>query len=199
MLMELKISLSIVGSVLKSILGALPKILNLCRRPKAKVEIKNQNIIFKDQNSIESHISYPCILISFKKDIKIDVRSIKINNETLHCMLSRDPNHLRQNPNSKEPHSIINNRIMPFVYNNWSQLTQKTFLFQIKSQEQEVFPLYIKEMSCCLFSQKKNPRLFFPKSKVTLSFDANGSSYEYGISLMEACKVIINNLSSKPF
>ncbi len=197
MVAEVKISVAFIGGLLKSIYGIIPKLINNCRRPKAKIDIRNQNIIVKDGSNVESHISYPCIRISFEKDAKIDVGSIKINNESLACMLSCDPNHLRQNKGSKEPYTIINNRIMPFVYDNWSKLTQqKTCLFEIESHEQEVFPLYIKkEMSHSIFSPKKNSLVFFPKKKLILSLNIDGVDYEYGLDLIDSCKVIINNLA----
>jgi len=193
---ELKFSVSFIGNVIKAALDIFPKLINWCKRPKANIEIKNQNIIFKDSKGKESHVFYPCILISFTKDVKIDVRSIKINNESLSVMLSRDSNHLRQNQNSQEPHTVVNARIMPFVYENWQHLTQRACHFDIKAHEQEVFPLYLKEsMSHTVFSHKKKPRVFFPKKNIVLSLNVNGTDYEYSIPLLKACQVIINNMA----
>jgi hypothetical protein len=193
---EINFNVAFIGNVIKLIWNIIPTLMNLLRRPKACIEFKNQNIRFKNSKDIESHITYPCILIAFTKDVKIDARSININNESLHCMLSNDPNHLRQNPESKESHTVINNRIMPFVYDKWGELTQRACWFEIKSKEQEVFPLYINTvMSHGIFNPKKNSRVFAPKTKLILSLNIDGSDYEYGISLINACKVIINNLA----
>lgn len=128
----------------------------------------------------------------FKKDVKIDVRSIKVNNESL----SKDQNYLLQNPESNESHTVTNNKIMPFVYGNWGNLTQRACWFEIKKLEQEAFPLNVnKEMSHFIFRSLQKTRVFFPKTKLILSLNIDGLDCEYGISLINACKVIINNLA----
>ena len=196
MITELKISIAFIGSVLKAIWNTIPTIVNLCIRPKAKREIKNHNIIVTDNDQAQHHYSYPAILISFEKDVKIDVRSIRINNETLSCMMSRDPIYLRQNPNSQEPLTITNNGLMVFIKDNWSTLTQQACPYEIAAHEQQVLPLYLKEgMSNCLFNPIKKPRIFFPKKKLCLSMNINGKDYQYGLNLLEVSKVVINNLA----
>ena len=194
MITELKISVAFIRVFLKSIYEVIPKLVNLCRRPKANIEIRNQNIIVKDSDGVESHLSYPCILVSFKKDLKIDVGSIKINNERFCGMLSADTNYLKQSGQF----FVTNNRIMPFIKENWQNLTQKKCLFEIRSYEQEVFPLNINtSMSHAIFKPKVKARVFFPSKKLIFSFNADGKFYEYGIPLIGSCKVIINNLASK--
>lgn len=196
MITELKISIAFIGSVLKTIWNTIPIIINLCARPKAKIEIKNHNIIVTDSNRTEHHHSYPAILISFEKDVRIDARAIKVNNETLHCMMSRDPIYLRQNPNSQEPHTITNNGLMVFIKDNWSTLTQQACPYEIAAHEQQVLPLYLKEgMSSCLFNPIKKPCIFFPKKKLCLSMNINGKNYQYGLNLLEVSKVVINNFA----
>ncbi len=178
--------------------GLIPKLINLLCRPKVIAEVKNQNIIYRNNLNAESHASYPCIIISSKKDLKIDVRSIKLNNESFYCMLSRDPHFLRQNLQQADHITIANNKIMPFVHQNWSQLTQKSCWFEIKKHEQEALPLYIhKEMSHFIFNPKKKSRVFFAKSKVILSLNIDGTEYDYGIPLIDLCRIVINNLAFK--
>ena len=93
---EIKISIGFVFSIIKSVCNFFPKIINYISRPKAIIEIKNQLIVTRNNQGVESHLRYPCILISFTQDVKVDVRSIKLNNETLTCVFSRDPNFLNQ-------------------------------------------------------------------------------------------------------
>ncbi|MDD3019722.1 MAG: hypothetical protein PHX61_01925 [Alphaproteobacteria bacterium] len=196
MIAEFKISLAFIGSIIKTIWNTIPTILNLCTRPKAKIEIKNHNIIVTDNDQAQHHYSYPTISISFEKDVKIDVRSIHINNETLHCMMSRDPIYLRQNQNSQEPLTITNNDLMVFIHQNWSTLTQQACLFEIAAHEQQVLPLYLREgMSNCLFNTIKKPRIFFPQKKLCLSMNIDGKDYQYSLNLLEVSKVVINNLA----
>jgi hypothetical protein len=194
--MEFKLSISIIGGALKAIRNTIPTVINLCTRPKAKIEIKGHLIIVADNNQVTSHHSYPSILISFEKDVKIDVGSIGINNETLKCMMSRDPIFLRQNLRSKEPLSIKNNDLMVFIKTNWSTLTQQRCFFERAAHEQQALPLYLKEdMSHCLFKKIKKPRIFFPQKKLCLSMNINGKDYQYGLNLLKVSKVVINNLS----
>ncbi len=196
-MVEINFSASIIGSIIKSIWNLIPTIKNYLLRPKANIQIKH-NIIEIEEQSKTHHINYPCIMISFKRDTKIDVSSIKLNNQTLHGMLSRDPNFLNQNPSSKNPITVKNNRIMPFISDNWLELNQKPCHFDFKKLEQEAFPLFVKkEMSHFLFNPKNKSRLFRPKTKLTLSLNIEGQEYEYGIQLIDACKVIINNLAFK--
>jgi len=193
---EFKVSIAFIGSVLKTIWNTIPTVINLYTRPKAKIEIKNHNIIVTDNSQTQHHLPYPAILISFKKDVKVDVRSIRINNETLHCMMSRDPIYLRQNSNSQEPLTITNNDLMVFIYQNWSTLTQQTCLFEIAAHEQQVMPLYLREgMSHSLFNLIKKPRIFFPKKKLCLSMNIDGKDYQYGLNFLKVSKVVINNLA----
>jgi hypothetical protein len=195
---ELKFSVAFIWKIIKSIKDVIPTLLNLLCRPKADIEIRHQHIIFKNMNGVESMIDYPCILISFKKDVKIDVRSIKINNESLTCMLSRDKNYLRLNQKSKESHTVINNNIMRLVSDNWQNLNQQACWLDIKNLEQEALPLnFNKEMSHCIFSPLESAHVFAPKSKLVLSLNIDGSNYEYGISLIDACRVIVNYLASR--
>lgn len=194
MVAELKVSISIIGNVLKTIWNTIPMVINLCMRPKAKIRIKNHNIIVTDSNQTEHHHSYPAILISFEKDFKVDVRSIRINNETLHCMMSRDPIYLRQNSNSQETLTITNNDLMVFIHQNSRALTQQACPFEIAAHEQQVLPLYLKEgMSNCIFKAISKPRIFFPKKKLCLSMNIDGKDYQYGLNLLEVCNVVINN------
>lgn len=196
MIAEIKISISLLISFFKAVYSFVPTSINLCFRPKAEIQIKNHCIVIEGQDGVESHLSYPCILIGFKKDVEVDVSSVKINDQSFYGMLSRDPNFLNQNQNSKDPHVIKNNNLMRIVSQNWLEITQGTYLFKIKSYQQEVFPLYVKGgMSNFIFNSKKKARVFFPKQKLIFSIKINGSDYQYGISMMAACKVIINNLA----
>ena len=198
MVAEIKISLAFVSTIIKSIWNFFPTVINYIFRPKAKIEIKNHNIVIKDNQNIESHISYPCILISFPKDVKIDVGSIKINNESLTCMLSRDPHFLNQKEGSQNQVTITNNRIMPFVSKNWSEICQKVFWFEVKNHEQEAFPLYFKQgMSNFLFNHKKKPKIFMARKKLIISMCIDGKTYEYALPILDVCELVINNLAFK--
>ena len=198
MVAEIKISIGFVLSIIKSIWNFFPTIINYISRPKAKIEIKNQHIVIKNNQDIESHLNYPCILITFSQDVKVDARSIKLNNETLTCMLSRDPIFLNQKDGSKDQIAITNNRIMPFVSENWLTLNQKACNFEIKKLEQEAFPLFIhQEMSHFLFNHKKDPKVFMAKKKLIISMCIDGKTYEYALPILDVCKLIINNLAFK--
>jgi hypothetical protein len=197
---EFKISLSLIGTIVNKIKNIVPTIKNLAFRPKAIIEFKTQRVIVKNSGGIESHISYPCILISFTKDVKINVGSIKINNESLSYLLSTDDNFLRQNERSKDPHTITNNRIMPFVSKNWKNLTQRKCWYPIERLEQEVFPICIgTNKHSFLFNKIKKPHVFFSGKNLVLSLDIDGDDYQYCVPTIDVCKVIVENLiSNKP-
>lgn len=175
-----------------------PTAKNYYRRPKIDLCFQQKIIeICKNKASIE-HVSYPSLIIKTKKDIQIDINSIKINNESYSCIVSRDPNYLNQKNSSKNPVKIENNRIMHFMSNNWLKLTQGSCLFQVHAYEDEVFPIYInKNISHQLFKQPKKNKIFGSKKKLTVSLKIDGNEYQYGIDLIEVSKVIINNLSSQ--
>jgi hypothetical protein len=195
-MVDVKISVSLIISAIKWVWNIIPTLKNYALRPKADLTIKNHIIVIKDKNDAEHHINYPCLLLSFQKDVRIDLRSIKLNNETLHCLLSSDPNFLNQKESSQNKITITNNRIMPLISENWLILCQQACYFDIKRLEQEAFPLFIKQgKSHFLFNHKKDSRIFSPKNKLIISMCIEGKTYEYALPLLDVCKVIINNLS----
>ena len=187
-----------IGSILKYIQQFIPIVMNYSCRPKCKIEIKHQYIVIKNGDNVESHVSYPCILLSFKKDMRIDVRSIKLNNETLNGLLSSDPNFLKQQEGSTNKITITNNKIMTFISKNWFEIHQKACFFDIRKFEQEVLPLFLeKGNSHFLFNHKKDPRVFSSKEKLVISLCIDGKTYEYALPILDVCKVVINNLAFK--
>jgi len=168
--------------------------MNLIFRPKIKLDIRNHNIVVCKRD-VDSHVSYPCVFMTFPQDVDVQISSIKINNETLMCMLSRNEIFSKQGQGSKNQVIIKNNIIMPFISENWLDLCQQGRILTFKAHKTEVFPLIVnKSMSHWVFSVKENPKVFRPKSKVVVSLDVNGHSYDYGLPLMKCSKVIIDNL-----
>ncbi|MFH1157614.1 MAG: hypothetical protein V1721_01825 [Pseudomonadota bacterium] len=191
MVAEFKIGSGVVIGVAKYIWRLIPTVMNYACRPKASIEVKRQNIVVRDVNGTESHICYPCILLSFKKDVRIDVRSIKLNNETLTNIFGTDPIYLNQKNTGTNKVTITNNRLMPFVSDNWQQLTQQACYFDVKKFDQEAIP-FCTERANLLFSYKKEPKVFCAKKKLVISLCVEDHTYEYALPILDVCKVVIN-------
>lgn len=196
MVLEIKLSLHTILALLKSIWNIIPSLLNIIVRPKATIQIRNQIIETEDINGNIHHYNYPSVLISFNRGVKIDIGSIRLNNETYMCLLSRDDNFLKQDKNSKHPITVKNNKLMPFVKENWLALTGRSLYLSFDRLEVIVLPLCVKKQGVnFLFLPLKTTKTFLPANKLILSLNIDGKDFEYSLPLLSVCKVVINHLA----
>lgn len=168
---------------------------NYIFRPKPKIIFKNQVLHFKE-DQVLLNVSYPSIIISFRKTAQIDLEKTKINKESLKVLISKDPNYTNLTKRGSKKLNIQNCKLYEVFASNDSIPAENGYLITLNKFENLVIPLYLKNSSSnCLFNKDKFVPLLLPYQKLHLKLEINGYPYYYGIKHVEAFKVIINNLA----
>jgi hypothetical protein len=193
-MVELKLSLSLIGAAFKFVQQPFCALWNFLSRPKANIDFRNHNIVVKDNDGVEHHINYPCLFVWFNQNQKLDLKKIKLNNESLQGLVSSDQYFLRQNSSGQNRVEIMGCE----VYKYFNDTSKVQILVEVPAFEVLIIPLCLeKGKSNLIFNAKKNSKLLFPSKKFTLTLNINGKDYEYGIGLVSFCKVVVNNLAFK--
>lgn len=196
MVLDIKVSIGIVGAIFKFLKQPFKAVWNGLWRPKIKIVFKNHVIVIKDSSEKESHQNYPCLLVSFSETVKLNAKDIKINNETLSCLFQSDKNFLNQKDGSQNRVEVLNCPIYKQFSEKWLDVLQGTVFIDVPNHEPLIIPLdFKKAKSHILFNPKKNPKLLCASKKLILTLNINGKDFEYGIPLDKVCKVVINHLA----
>ncbi len=167
-------------------------------RPKLSVDTNQQKIVFVSQNDEEHHHNYFCFLIrnDSNRKVHLNLKKIKINNESYQVVLQSDPNFLHLNPETKKCWKDCKNDIYKEYSKNWHDISQNIYTLEIAPHATKVFPAkLIKENSHILTSIKNNSLLIFSKKKISLTIEANNKIYEYGINRTFVYNKYINYLA----
>jgi hypothetical protein len=176
----------------------LPRMKNLLLRPKLKLEIKNQRLVFIGDGNKEHHYPYLCLTLcnSSKNDYHVNLNSLLINNELYTVLIQTEVNFLKLNPNNPSSWERCNCEIYNTYQRNWLEILQGNFDYEIKPFKKQIFPIKpTNARSHCMTSVKKNSLLFFSKNKISITLEINQKIYEYGLNRKLCYEYLINYLA----
>lgn len=182
----LKLFLSIVIKIINPAIIFFKKIRNLWCRPKLKIDIKSQDVIFS-MNQDKKYFLYFCFIIEncSKEDLRINPNNIYINN---HNYQGQKPIPEFDECESKICIEYMMKRV---------EISHGNERFILKSYHPEIFP--IKPVSSAVHivtSMKKNSLLFFSKRKISITFEINNKIYEYEKNRNITYEKLINYLAA---
>lgn len=200
--MEIHIStataFALVSKAFNAIKSIYPKTCNYYQRPNLFISIRQHPVEFTLESGEISLNHYLCIIIENRtdKDIFINPNAMRVNNESYIISAQADINFLRLNPQSKPHITLCDNGVYNYLHDNWVKVCSGTGRLTIKPAEPEVFPILpLESFSHSICAHKKEPKLFFPKSKVIITLEMNGKSYEYGLNRIGFYEKCINFLA----
>jgi len=159
------------------------KMWNWWGRPKIEIKFKPNAIQVRDENDkIFSSSFVPSIIITPRdQELEIKIGSIRVG-RYYYDYLSGGFSAL----NGKKHDSKILN-----------YLNEKTLYIKTSKYEPLIIPLPTIGMhyDSYLFMKHAESRLFFSDKKITLSFEANGKMYHYGLNALDVSRIVINHLS----
>ena len=156
---------------------------NYIKRSKIEIKFKPDYIdVSDDEDKVMSNFSVPSIIVAPKNnELEIRIKSIRVGS-SYYGYLSGGFSVLTGKKHSSKVLSSI----------------EKKELF-IKTSKYQPLTIPLPSIGLLydsyLFEKPKETLLFFPKEKVTVSFEANGKIYYYGLDVIHVCRIIINHLS----
>ena len=178
--------------------GLIQKARNYLFRPRLKLELKQQTVVFVSQDRIDHHYKYFCLMVSncSRKNHYINLRQLKINNESYQVIIQMEPNFNKIRPGNNESWLDCKNEIYKLYSSNWLDICENRFTHPIQEFKTLIFPMkLLKAASHYVTGYKKFSYLFFPKSKINITIELNGKIYEYGLKRKDAYERYINYLA----
>lgn len=183
--------------------------INLCKRPKIDVSIRNLEIKFVTADGTEHFLSYIGLdfLNNEESTLEININGIFINREKYINLngisIIGEAAYISQENKTRWPcWESCNNDVFSAMKENWRDICQNNYCFKIDRKSNFFFPLSHVGLPGVIINQKKEPRIFSYKNKVILTIEINRVEYEYGISrtfFYEKClSFLVGKIKSLP-
>ena len=129
-----KLPIGVFIHVFKEIYYFFPRAKNLLLRPRLSFNMKNQDVLFKGIDNKEHWYPYFCLSISnfTKKDYRLSLKFIAINNERYSYIIQTESNFLLLYGDAKNSWQGSGNDIYKIYKDNWRAILEGNFHFPLK-------------------------------------------------------------------
>jgi len=113
------------GAIIKLLINGIKEnwgaIKNLYLRPKIKIDIRQQTVLFIGQDDAEHHYNYFCMIITnnSNQSINLNPRQIKINNELYQVIIQMENNFLKTDKKNSSCWKNCKNDTYKMYRDNW--------------------------------------------------------------------------------